>query len=318
MPAGFALRCAALMLLVAAGGCGFAPRSSTLPPGGAEVPLALEHHQPVVEVTLNGRGPYRVLVDTGASPALAVTSRLAKELGLGRRPGHVRLGAANGKWVRVPRTSVRSVRLGEASFRDVPAVVLGLDGDDFDGVVGMGLFSRCVVTFDFPARRLALRPGTLAAGDENTFEATFVYGVPLVPVSTPVRGGRRTLHVLLDTGSNGGVVLPSSLRDDLPTVPGVGGRVVADTLGGEREIDLVKVRGAVTLGRYGTTDPVIGLAPGRGAVGTPTLRDFEVSIDARSRRVRLKLVPGPRRPSAGASESGEPAKAPAAAAASPD
>lgn len=292
MRAAPALHCIALLLLAAAGGCSFSPRSSQLPPGGTRVPLTLDDHQPAVEVMLNGRGPYRVLVDTGASPALAVTPQLAKELGLGRQLGHVRLHAANGKWVRAPRTALRTVRLGDAVFHDVPAVILDVGEDNFAGVIGMGLFNRCVVTFDFPARQLSLRPGGLDPGQPDTFSTPFVYGIPLVPVSMPLRDGdgRRTLHVLLDTGSNGGVVLPSTLRDELPTIPGVGGHAIADTLGGERRIDLVKIRGTVMLGRYGTVDPVIGLAPGRGAIGTPSLRDFRVSIDQRSKRVRLELA----------------------------
>ena len=302
-------RCSALVLLaLMAAGCGFEPGRWHIPAGGTSVPMSLENHQPGVEVRLNGRGPYRVLVDTGASPAVAVTPALAEELGLRRHLGFVRLRAANGKWVRAGRTSLRSVRLGGAVFRDVPAVIIDIGEPSFDAVVGMGLFSRGVVTFDFPSGRLSLRPGTVDPADPDTLATPFVYGIPLVPVSLPVAGGTRTVHVLLDTGSNTGMVLPDSLRNDLLTDGGVRGRAVADTLGGERNIDLVKLRGKVRLWRYEASDPVIGLAPGRGAIGTPSMRDFEVGIDQRSRRVRMNLAPRPAtRPAAA------PATAPTAA-----
>ena len=283
-----------LMALSAAavGGCGFAPGKALLPPGGADVPLSLDDHQPAVDVLLNGRGPYHVLVDTGASPALAVSPRLADELGLRPDLGGVSLRAANGHWVQAARTHLRSVRLGGAEFRDVPAVVLDV-GVDFDAVVGIGLFARSVVTFDFPRRRLSLRGGALDGDDPDAFDAPFVHGVPMVPVSPPLREGRRTVYVLLDTGSNGGLVLPESLRDDLATDPTFTGRAVADTLGGTRQIELVRLRGTLELGHYATDEPVIGLAPGRGSIGTPVLRDLEVSVDQRSRRVRLKLAAEP-------------------------
>jgi predicted aspartyl protease len=280
----------ALILVAVAGGCGFSPRKAFIPAGGTNVPLSLDDHQPGVDVLLNGRGPYRVLVDTGASPAIALSPRLAKELGLGRDLGYVRLRAANGQWVRAGRTHMDSLRLGAAVFRGVPAVILDVGAGDFAGVIGMGLFDRGVVTFDFPNRRLSLRPGTLSREDPDAFAAPFAYGIPMVPVSPPLRQGRRTVDVLLDTGSNGGLVLPDSLRDELVTDPGFAGRAVADTLGGTREIELVRLRGKLGLGRYGADDVVVGLAPGRGAIGTPALRDFEVSVDQRSRRVRLKLV----------------------------
>jgi predicted aspartyl protease len=280
-----------IALAVVAGGCGFAPGRAVIPRGGADVPLSLDDHQPAVDLLLNGRGPYRVLVDTGASPALAVSPQLAKELGLGRDPGAVRLRAANGQWVHAARTHLRSVRLGAAEFRQVPAVVLDVGGGDFAAVIGMGLFARSTVTFDFRERRLLLRVDNLSPDDPDAFEAPFVHGVPMVPVSPPLRNGHATVHVLLDTGSNGGLVLPEALREQLATDPTFTGRAVADTLGGTREIELVRLRGTLDLGHYATTDPVVGLAPGRGSIGTPVLRGLEVSIDQRSRRVRLKLAP---------------------------
>src|SRR3954452_22544744 len=88
-----------LILPATAGGCGFSPRKTFIPAGGTDVPLSLDDHQLGVDVMLNGRGPYRVLVDTGASPALAVSPRLAKELGLRLDLGYARLRAANGQWV---------------------------------------------------------------------------------------------------------------------------------------------------------------------------------------------------------------------------
>ena len=232
----------------------------------------------------------RELAYVPVSLSYALSPRLAKELGLGRDLGYVRLRAANGQWVRAGRTHMDSLRLGAAVFRGVPAVILDVGAGDFAGVIGMGLFDRGVVTFDFPNRRLSLRPGTLSREDPDAFAAPFAYGIPMVPVSPPLRQGRRTVDVLLDTGSNGGLVLPDSLRDELVTDPGFAGRAVADTLGGTREIELVRLRGKLGLGRYGADDVVVGLAPGRGAIGTPALRDFEVSVDQRSRRVRLKLV----------------------------
>ena len=284
-----------LLLLIGlsliAGGCGFAPGRAVIPPDGAHVPLSLDDHQPGVDVLLNGRGPYRALVDTGASPALAVSPQLAKALGLGRDLGAVRLRAANGQWVHAARTHLRSVRLADADFRNVPAVVLDIGGGDFDAVIGAGLFARSVVTFDFPGRRLSLRAGALSPDDPDVFEAPFVHGIPMVPVSPPLRQGHTTVHVLLDTGSNGGLVLPEALRAQLATDPTFTGRAVANTLGGTREIKLVRLRGKLDLGHYTTTDPVVGLAPGRGSIGTPVLRELEVSVDQRSRRVRLKLPP---------------------------
>ena len=277
------------LLLAGAAGCGFAPRRTSIPRGGASAPMRVEDNQPGVEVKINGRGPYRVLLDTGASPALSVSPPVAKELGLRRLPGYVRLRAANGKWVRGARSSVRRIAVGGAVFEDVPAVILDFGEPQFAGVVGMGLFADCVVTFRFPERRLTLLPGRLDATDPDTLAVPFEYGLPLVPVTPPLADGPRPVHVLLDTGSNGGLILPACLRDRLPVLPGYRAQVVGDTLGGSRSIELVKLRGKLGVGHYSAENPVIGLAPGRGAMGTGALLPFDVAIDPRSKRVRLTL-----------------------------
>src|SRR5205814_272541 len=57
-------------------------RSTLLPAAGvASVPLDVKSGRPVVDVLINGKGPYRFIVDTGASHSV-IDSALAKELGL--------------------------------------------------------------------------------------------------------------------------------------------------------------------------------------------------------------------------------------------
>src|ERR1700736_1220338 len=50
--------------------------------GAHSAPLELRHGIPVVKVTVNGRGPFRFIVDTGTSVDAIVTPALAGELGL--------------------------------------------------------------------------------------------------------------------------------------------------------------------------------------------------------------------------------------------
>ena len=147
----------ALLLLAAAPGCGWGPARVNIPAGGVDVPLHTVDGFPTVPLWINGRGPYPFLVDTGATPGVCVSPALARELGLRRLIGSVRVGTPAGRDVHVARTRVRDVRLGGASFEGVPAVILDPGHPGFVGIAGMGLFHRGVVTFDFPQGRLSLR-----------------------------------------------------------------------------------------------------------------------------------------------------------------
>ena len=278
----------ALLLLSAGPGCGWAPSRVHIPAGGVDVSVRMVDDFPIVPLWINGKGPYPFLVDTGATPGIGIAPSLARDLGIRRRPGSVRVGTPTGRDVRVAWTRVDRVRLGGATFKGVPAVILDIGHPDIAGIAGMGLFHRGVLTVSFPERRLSLRRGRLAAGPD-TFSVPFVDDRPTVPVAPP-GDGVGTLHVLLDTGNNGGLTLPENVRGRLSTDPAFRATVSSDTIAGPMTHDLVRLRGRLRMGRYYVADPVAGLGP-EPAIGTLPLRHFDVSVDRASKRVRLVLNP---------------------------
>jgi predicted aspartyl protease len=297
MRAAFAA-CLVVLVVVAAAGCAPAapPMRAKLPRGGIDVPVEMWADVPTVQVMVNGRGPYRFVVDTGATPPVGISTDLARELGLPTSGGRTVLRAGNDQFVRLAQTRVRSLALGEALFEDVPAVVGDVNVPGYAGLLGMRLFEGSVLTLRFPGRRLLVRPGRLDPADPDTFAARFVGDRPTVPVTPPLRGRPRTLHALIDTGSNGGVALPQSLRDDLVVDPTFSATEKATTLGGEMSLDVLLLRGPLRVHRYEVDWPIVSLGPGGAVVGTSLLRRFDVSVDLASRRVRLAPAgptPGP-------------------------
>ena len=85
--------------------------------------------------------------------------------------------------------------------------------------------------------------------------------------------------MLLDTGSNGGLVLPDTLRDELATAPGFTGQAVANTLGGTRDIDWCVC--GESWGSAATSPTTSSSASPRAAApsGRRQFADFEVSVD---------------------------------------
>ena len=310
MHARWAAQWIALLLLAAAPGCGWAPRRVHIPAGGVDVPVRMVDDFPIVPLWINGKGPYPFIVDTGATPGIGIEPSLARELGIRRGPGSVRVGTPTGRDVRVAWARVGRVRLGGAAFEGVPAVILDIGRPDFAGIAGMGLFHRGVLTISFPDRRLSLRHGTLAPGPD-TFRVPFVDDRPTVPV-TPPGDGVGTLHVLLDTGNNGGLTLPENVRRRLATDPAFRATVSSDTIAGPMTHDLVRLRGRLSMGSYEVADPVVSLGP-EAAVGTLPLRHFDVSVDRASKRVRLVLKP----PAPATAPATRPATSPATAGTTP-
>lgn len=113
----------------------------------------------LVPVTVNGRGPYDFVVDTGASHVVIDTA-LADELGLPRQNTHAGHGA--GGPITAVETELAELCVARACAVDLAAVITDLSavsraaGVLIHGVLGYPFLSRYVVTIDYPNRQLHL------------------------------------------------------------------------------------------------------------------------------------------------------------------
>ena len=129
----------------------------TLPPSGPFVKLEILGGRPVAsQVFLNGQGPFRFLLDTGAQTN-QMEEALARKLGLA--PSYqVVLATASGA-TRVPGGRVSEVALGEASAANQEFLFTNMDGvhalsPEIQGVLGQEFLSRFDYLLDFRGRRL--------------------------------------------------------------------------------------------------------------------------------------------------------------------
>lgn len=138
-------------------------------------------------VEINGQGPLQMVVDTGAAPAVVLTSAAADRLFGRDHPA------------RIDR-----VRIGDFEARDCDLRVLGLEDvraaldPDFAGIIGFTLFRDVLLTLDYPRRELRVAPGRL----DPAVPGTVAYHAdprPFLPVRAGDVGGR----MLLDSGSTG-------------------------------------------------------------------------------------------------------------------
>jgi hypothetical protein len=270
-----------------------APVAVEVPAAGLTLPMQDAGGRPVVDVRINGKGPYRFIFDTGASLTV-IDAELKETLALHPVPGM--RAAAPGHGGPAPTiASVESLAVGSATLRGATVALMplgGLPGDPRPrGVLSALSFPGHLVTFDYPAKKIRIAKGKLGDPDSMT---TFAYESDDPLPTVPVRVAGREVRVHLDTGSGYGLMLPNRFLEELPLAskPEPGG--TAKVHGGEAPITKARVNGAIKVGRHTIDLPEVtfadlkgGFGPPRGNLGYLALRTFVVTLDPRNRRVRL-------------------------------
>jgi predicted aspartyl protease len=115
----------------------------------------------LVEVDVNGHGPFNFVLDTGASFCV-ITPDTAKAAGVqstGKSPAAVGAGGL----VKASLAKLKTLRLGPRTARNLGAAMMSLDevekrlGVPIDGLIGYNFLKSYVVTIDYPQRRLFLK-----------------------------------------------------------------------------------------------------------------------------------------------------------------
>jgi predicted aspartyl protease len=122
-------------------------------PGGAAL---------VIPVSINGRGPYRFVLDTGAT-LTCVDSRLAEELDLRDAPGVVAFGGTIRGTGQMRVVRIDSAEVGTAKAARLNGCVVDLQpmaqaGVKIDGLLGLNFLKNYRVTIDFHSSSVRLDP----------------------------------------------------------------------------------------------------------------------------------------------------------------
>ena len=177
-----------------------------------QVPFEVVDGRIYVQAQVNGRGPYRFAVDTGASGLARADASLVATLGL-RLQGQ----AGNSDGVRTAQadtTHLASLALGGLVRYDFDVITRDYSGRKspeaaFSGIIAREFFGDGLLVIDYPKQVLSFtRARALATTDPGVlaYERAF-----RVPVSI---GGLNTVGNL-DTGANVNFVLPKALYDQV-------------------------------------------------------------------------------------------------------
>ncbi|MCC6578828.1 MAG: aspartyl protease family protein [Phycisphaeraceae bacterium] len=281
----------------------------------AQVAMEMPSYLPIVPVMINGRGPFRFLLDTGCA-TVAVPPELAQRLALppGAVTGSTFVQSANGAVTSVQYVRIDALKVGDAVFEQLDAKVLKLpsayrDSDlAIDGLLGLRVFHDMLLTVDYPARRLILDPaGELNPADPQVIRFQLQDGQHLL---LPAAIGDQPLRLMLDTGTSMGLLLlPGDAAQQRWAHGPISAGNSASATGGMK-LTVGRLRDPLRIGSiqlsniiaYALTDSVMVLSsseleplfgqPGS-LLGGQLLSQFTVAIDQRNGLVRLlEAVPG--------------------------
>jgi predicted aspartyl protease len=176
-----------------------------------EIPFEFIHGSIVVQATVNGHGPFSMLLDTGADPSI-VEIGTAKSIGL-KIAAKGQQGSGGGTDGNLAyETSLPLLQIGGLTARNVDALAMDLSklssalGRPLGGVLGYSLLKAHIVQIDYPNRRvrfLVNAPTCAGAASHDSPSCTtlsFRYKDDILVSGVTVDGKPVTTNV--DTGSN--------------------------------------------------------------------------------------------------------------------
>ncbi len=285
----------ALFALFFASGC-TALRPSAAAPRATEwtLPAIFEDESFYVDAWIGTVGPLRLFLDTGATslvltPATAQRVRAAGFLTGSRR---TKAWTSSGAVVPVESARAQSVQIGPWSTPRTPATVADfkefaqLLGERVDGIAGMALFRSGTLVLDYAARQVRFQEG-FSRPPTNASEIVVRYRYHIPHAELQIGGLR--LAAIVDSGFNGGLQLPDH-NCDLAFVssPVLSAATVA--LDGVTSCHHARLATNIHWGGKTIVQPVVQTcARGPNLIGTRVLREFQVGLDQKQRR--LWVVP---------------------------
>lgn len=264
-----------------------------------EVPFDFYRNSVIVQAKINGKGPYDLLLDTGANPS-AVDLSLARSIGLELASEGAKPTGGGAESNLSYETELQTLELGGLDAKKVAALAVDLSktsqalGRPIQGVLGYSLLKGRIVQFDYPKRvvRFCLRsPFDRSARSEKNGPSlttlSFHCEGEILLDGVKVNGAQVLAN--LDTGSNNSFQLTPDAVDKL----------ALEALASQASVSKSVGINGVTVNRKGTVasisvgsikvenPPVVFYGKGTGhdeeawglRIGNEFLKDFVVTVD---------------------------------------
>ena len=271
------------------------------------VPFDFYQNEIILQVKVNGKGPFNLMLDTGTDPS-AIDLATAREIGLKLDP-IARQGTGGGTSINLTyETKLPLLEIGGLTAKNIEALAIDLSrisqrlGKPIHGVLGHSLLNDRIVQIDYPQRvvrfysKSSFAQAVKQANTPNRTVLPFRYADDVLIDEVSVNGKKIVAN--LDTGSDGTFQLTPTAVSDLRLEDEVSKAKVSTSVGfnGVSENREGQI-GSVTIGGISIAAPtVIFFAKGAGRdkrawginIGNAFLKDFVLTIDYRRKLITLE------------------------------
>lgn len=263
------------------------------------VPFDLIDNRIFVNVEINGQGPFRFILDSGAGNL--VTPEVAARLNLKKEDSFTAYGVGE-QSVEAWRTTVTQIKVGGVQATNQRFTVLSLEPvkqaigfERLDGLIGSQLFNSLIAKVDYEQSRVTFIQPSKFSYQGSGVAVPFEFDGHIPQVDAEVDGFRGKLKI--DTGDRSSLTLyvpfveNNKLREKYAppfktiTGWGIGGRVLAQVtraktikFGGAEIQNVVTRLPIAKSGAYMDADVI-------GSVGTGLLKRFNVIFDYSRKRL---------------------------------
>jgi tetratricopeptide (TPR) repeat protein len=207
------------------------------------IPFELVNHRPFIKLMVNGKGPLRFVVDTGASLSV-ISDTVATRLGIKpvARGGNARAVGGSGSFP-IIYGLLDSIAIGEAKIDAIPVYIRTIysapdtpEIERADGYIGLSVLANYGVTLDYQAKQMTLdrspireepvKPDAAKIDAVKPAEAPSIVGDLVSGFEVPIRstsGGlasaethlpnlKRPLNFIIDTGATTTVISKAAVQ----------------------------------------------------------------------------------------------------------
>lgn len=158
----------------------------------------------VAPVKINGAGPFRFLVDTGANRT-AISTGLAARLNLPALPGSTLVQGVTGAEL-ASQVAIAAVTADRLIWRDVAAPVIGAAVlDNADGILGADSFRGMRISVNFRRDRIALAPAR-SLSPPRGFSIARCRLIKRALLAAPANVGSVRVTAVIDTGAERSII----------------------------------------------------------------------------------------------------------------
>ncbi|MBO3697665.1 retropepsin-like aspartic protease [Roseivirga sp. E12] len=254
---------------------------------GTIIPIDMSSHRPVMDVMINGKGPYKFIFDTGSSTNV-VDAGLSDALGLevvGEDP--LRTPGSKNRLMS-KRVGVKNLALsGSDIIKDTEMNVIELRKLlPVDGILGGFFLEDYLVTMDYPGSQLILTKGELSATDKDVIP--FVQDARNLNLQIDIMGNEVEAH--LDSGNPFTITIPYSFKDKLKYKGAPKRGLPMRTPVATFESWDAQLDGEVSIGNAVFNDPRIRLSEGIEFVnlGYAVINELQITIDRKNSLIKLE------------------------------